>query len=354
MKILRGICVALALLIGSQSWASTGQSNMDSYAHLTQDSIALVGNDLAWNGVPATADEIQSKITSSYSLQVSAYNPEFNQLMTLLQIVKDSGIEDRLILLSFFEEEGVDSEKSNDVHDLFTPDKAKIESASEPMTVLKLENDGQLLLSDEPVELADLAERLSADDNVGFWCIGSFQFSRVYEVLQAFNHPARPHLRLTIQLRQQIMVKAKVVEILDDGTENILSAPFMTTESGYMASMGVRDTQPQDEDDLYQQNGRSGGGVSLKILPQAIGNYIKVSGSVSLKRVKGSEAFKLDNEPIHNYSAETIVIPFAYALDEDTDTVTSDPIVIGDKKIVISIQAYPVSETGERISSLGQ
>jgi hypothetical protein len=345
------LAFAWALLIGSQSWASSGQSNMDQYAYLTQDSISLVGNDLELNGVTATIDEVQNRIKAAYSVHVGAYNPDFSQLMALLKIVKDSGIRDQLVILDLFSNKGCENEG---VRHLFSTAKSEKESGLESVRLLTLETDGQLLLSDKPIELADLTELLSAEEIVAFHCIGSFQFSRVYEVLQTLDPSSISDFRLVVQGRQQLRVQAKVVEILDDETEKLLSSPLCTTKPGGMVSIGVKEMQSQTEEDIYQQNGGSGGGVSLKVLPQVIGCYIRVTGSISIKRVDRYEAFKLNDESILNYTAETTVIPFAYVFDKETDTIKSDPIDIGGKKYACYITAFHVSNQGEKISAIKQ
>lgn len=347
MKVRLRKFLVFTLLISSLNSTSAEQSNIEQYAYMTQDSIDLVEDVLKWNGSAVTIDEMGSLIKSTYSLTVGAYNPEFSQLLAVLKVVKDSGIEDRLITLNLHSEKGAGGA---DEIDLFTPKKKEKKAKSEPETWLRLEETGQLLLSGEPIELTDLTERVTDDEPISFVCIGPSKPSQIYEVFQALNQSSRPHIRFIVELRRMVELKAEVVEIQDDGTEKKLSSPRISTKSGNVASMGVREKQPESKEDLYQQNGRSGGGVSFTVFPQVIGDYIKVTGSISVKRIKGSEAFKIDNQSMRNYSTETIVIPFAYVFDKDTDTVEFNPVEIGGKKIVCRLQAFHVSDQGKRIS----
>jgi hypothetical protein len=299
--------IIIFLFIGFSCGASAKQSNFGEYEYLTQDSISLVQDVLEWNGEESTDEEIQSLIKSSYSLHIRAYDPDYTKLLTVLKIVKDSGIEDQLIVLNLH---GVCGFGQTAVHD-----------------------------------------QVSEDDPVTIAGIGPSQFSRVYEELLALNLPTRSPVVLLVELRQLVEIKAEVVEILDDGAETILSSPMIGTKPGNISTLGVQDIQSGTKDDLYQQNGRSGGGTSFRVLPQFIGDHIKLTGSISMKRIKETEAFKVEQEPMCNYSTETITIPFAYVFDKNTDSVELDPIEIGGKKIICRLQAYRMSDQGKRIGS---
>lgn len=297
--------VPFLLLIVFLSGAYAKQSNIEGYEYLTQDYISLTKDVLEWNGEKTSIDEIKSLAKSAYSLHVRAYDPNFSKLMAVLKVVKDSEIEDQLIMLNLYGE--------------CVPEDVTKANATKG----------------EAVSYAEFAPS---------------QFSKIYEDLCALPLPHHGLINFMVEVRQLVQIEAEVVEFLDDGSEKKLSSPKITTKPGNVSSMGVRDTQPEIKNDPYQQNNRSGGGVSFKVLPQFIGDYIKLTGSISLKRTKGAEAFTVGEESIHNYSTETITIPIAYVFDKSTDSVEFDPIEVGGKKIVCRLQAFRVSDQGKRIS----
>jgi len=305
MKINFSKHIIIALLISSLSATSARQSNIEKHDYLTQDSISLIENEIKWNGKNTTTQEISELIKSSYSVSIRAGDPNFKKLQTILQIVKDSGIDDQLIMLNLH---------------------------------------GECGFNDAPVGQKPKGKPIT------LFGIGSSQFSNFYKDFQEVNILTYRPVNLVAELRQLVEIKAELIEILDDGRERELSAPRITTRPGNISSLGVRAKQSQQKTDIYQQNERTGGGISFNVFPQFIGDYIKLSGSISMKKVGGEEAFTLGEESIQNYSTETITIPFVYIFDKNTDSVEFDPIDVGGKKLVCRLQAYRVSDQGKRIS----
>jgi hypothetical protein len=124
-----------------------------------------------------------------------------------------------------------------------------------------------------------------------------------------------------------VKVKATIYQMNDDGTEKLLSAPYLTVVSGRPAMVKVVDSGTTRKTylpgtDPFLQEDLSNLGTHLSVKPQIMGDHIWVSGTATLIKLEDRVGVFVDGAtPIASYTSTKTVVPFSFMFPPGTDTV---------------------------------
>ncbi len=124
-----------------------------------------------------------------------------------------------------------------------------------------------------------------------------------------------------------VEVEAQIIRILDDGSEDVLYAPRLTTQAGYEAMVKVVEnasgyTFHQLADNKFYQEDLAHLGIRFSATPQLIGQYLKVEGAAVVTRLNNRQPVFLDETvPVASYACSKVVIPFSAVFEEGTDSI---------------------------------
>jgi len=149
-----------------------------------------------------------------------------------------------------------------------------------------------------------------------------------------------------------VKVKATIYQMNDDGSEKLLSAPYVTVLSGKSAMVKVVDSGTDRKSylpgtDPFEQEDLSKLGTHLSLRPLIMGDDIWVSGTATLIKLEDRVGVFLDGKtPIASYSCKKTVVPFSFMFSSGTDTVKFPVADVDGEETMCRLSAQIVDRHG--------
>lgn len=349
--------MALACLLAGPSLANTNQAQG---AHITQDrvSLDLESGNIAFNGNrDVSLDELKVLLQDAYSIDLQAYvmgedsgvddlfgepekkklpkKPVFYKPVKLREILEEleaAGIAPELVRLDLCVDPTI---KRNFFHHLEVGlDDVFLDGRKLRLEDLKAEN-----TTGAPYFISAAHELQKSD------------YRWLEKVLVSIGDEAQL-AGLSFTTFESVEVEALIFKINDDGSEDVLSAPKVTTKAGNEATIRVVQNasgykHAQLDHDQFHQKDLANLGIRFSVTPQIIGDDLKVEGVAVLTKQESRHAVFVEHKtPVASYTCSKIVVPFSVVFPEGVESVVFDIADIKGQPAKCRLTAYQVDQRG--------
>ena len=331
--------VMLGAVIGH---GDDGEPGRDPYAHITQDRIDLnlANGDLQFNKEAVDKDTLAEGLKQSYSIYLNAFCASFEDmkqvpsgdLRAVLEMMEIAGIDPALVRLNL--NLAPISGRHHFTIGLLGGGKADVEGKEISITEFDVKKFQKV-----PVFITQHPAQMNVD----------------YRDFLALLHELGSNVQLAglgLFNLESVAVEARISQIKPDGSQDVLSAPKVTTKEGNSALIRVvenasgRTSYPLGTDEFHQED-LANLGIRFSATPQIIGEYLRVSGVAILTKLGGREAVFLDEDiPIASYSCTKIVVPFSVVFPPGRNVAEFAIAEIDGDKAMCRLEANRVDERG--------
>lgn len=344
----------------------------------------LAGSVCAGLSLEQSANITQDRLAFDLNAEAVWFNDQAIRITQLAERLKDSYSIDLNVIYDRGDEEGVDDlfgepkkEKVPEAPIRFSPGSlrrilGRLDAAAIPPervrvniyvkpTIrrnayhhLELGGSGEVFLDGREIALADIK---GMNPSGAPYLVSSLlkvqhvDYRQLLRILEAVGDDAEI-AGLSFVTSGSVQVEAQIIRILDDGREDVLSAPRLTTQAGNEAMVRVVENASgyklhQLADDNFHQEDLAHLGIRFSATPQIIGDYLKVEGVAIITRLKSRHPVFVDKKiPVASYACSKVVVPFSVVFEEGTDSVEFDIADIEGNAAKCRLSAKRVDQRG--------
>jgi len=313
----------------------------EQYANIRQERIEynFYSQALTFNGERIRLEELAQRLEGVHSISFTAYDlegtgPTIKPALDILNIIAQSNVDKNLVTLDC----------NCMTHDTLRKDQ---------QDNVAIAIDGSISLNGDAIKLSEIAKHLRPNRPVNISYASTIRpdFEPIVAVLAELD--AQPISSIFFTSRSlQVKVEAEVFHLNDDGSQQILSAPTITTKPGRMSSCSVTANRSGYErffliEDRFHQKDLAHLGVQFSIGGQFVGEYTVIEGLIVLiKETDRTDAFTMGDIPIYGYSSTKIVAPFSVVQPLGVDYIELETAEIDGKKTYVRVKATPMDDRG--------
>ncbi len=308
MRLLQSLLIAVVV-----SSVACGTVKQQKLARMTQENLSLdLGTgDLFLNGSPIDHEGLRERLSEAFSISFSAcaytageFDVSSRGLLNVLNAIDQAGVAPKFVSLDFY---------------YFGQNKP------DGCNFVEFQPNGAVVLNGEKTQEEELLKKLQSGGSLSIKCEPT-DFQQVLAVLTAAG-PTVDLINLQCRNRTQIEIEVEIYQMGTDGIKEILSSSSLTTRPGNEAMLRIvenatgRKTYPPGTD-TYHQEDLANLGTRFSVVPQVIGDHLRVSGAVILTKSAGrkKQAFVEDGIPIYSYSSAKTVVPFSKIFPPNVDS----------------------------------